>query len=276
MIGAKTQEFYFNILKKLNIKKGDLIYLSSGLYRLMWVCKKKGEQFDANLFLETLHEIVSNEGTILIPTYNFDFSNKGYYDIRKTKSNVGYLGNVALERDDYTRTRHPMHSFAVWGSRREEICSLDNRNSFSDDSPFAYLLNNNGKEIGIGVDYKEGFTFVHYVEVQAKVPYRLNKQFIGTYVDINGVQSIETYDYAARDSRVKLKLKLDGLTALLESNGAGRRYMIDGINCYEINFSDCYQVLFEDMKNNKCANIFDFSLDREYIFSNKFKPNGKN
>ena len=198
---------YLNIVDYLDIEKGDVIYLSSGLLKMMWLCRNTNENFDADALLNRIQEKLGAEGTLLIPTYNFDFSNKGYYDIRHSQSVVGYLGNVALARKDFQRTRHPIHSFAVWGKEKELLCNLNNKDSFGEDSPFAYLLKHGGKEIGIGVDYTEGFTFLHYVEVKAKIPYRFYKTFQGIYVDNDGREKEYECIYPARDLSVQCTLK---------------------------------------------------------------------
>ena len=277
-IGRKKVKFeysdctsYLDIVDYLEIEKGDLIYLSSGLLKIMWLCNKKSEQFDANHLLDKLQQKVGGEGTILIPTYNFDFSNKGYYDIKNSKSTVGYLGNIALERSDFKRTKHPIHSFAVWGKDQKRICQLDNSNSFGDDSPFAYLLEHCGKEIGLGVSYMEGFTFIHYVEVKAGVPFRFNKTFSGIYVDEFGKATERIYDYPARDRTIDISISLEGLTKILESNNAGKRFLIGDVECYSLDFSKCYPNILKAMKENKCKDVFDFSIDRDYLFSKDFQ-----
>ena len=47
--------------------------------------------------------------------------------------------------------------------------------SFSMNSPFGYLISNNGKNIFIDIDYKDSFTFVHLAEQHAGVKYRYKK-----------------------------------------------------------------------------------------------------
>lgn len=263
--------FYLDMINQLPIDKGDTIYLSSSLVKIMWLCKKRSEEFDGNKFLDKVQEAVGNEGTILIPTYNFDFGNCGYYDIVNSKSKVGYLGNIALERSDFKRTKHPMHSFAIWGKKKDLLCDLENSNSFGADSPFAYLLNDGGKEIGIGVGYDQGFTFLHYIETQAKVPYRFSKKLTGTYVTQNGESENREYDYPARDRTIQCVIRLNDLTELLEKNGAAKRMMIYDINCFVLDYAQCYQPLFYDMTQNKCRKIFDFSIDRDVLFSDYYR-----
>ena len=101
------------IAQSFGVTKGDFIYLSSDIMALAFITKKNEGIFDANKIIDCFIDEITEEGTLVIPTFNFDFSNIGFYDIKKTKCTTGALGNVALERPDFKRTRNPMHSFAV-------------------------------------------------------------------------------------------------------------------------------------------------------------------
>lgn len=68
-----------------------------------------------------------------------------------------------------------MHSFEVWGKDQDYLVTLDNRNSFGSDSPFAYCISHHVKQIILGTDYVHAMTFVHYAEVSCNVPYRFAK-----------------------------------------------------------------------------------------------------
>ena len=104
---------YENIVSQFELQKGDSIWLSSELIKLVLTLKKKQIKFDGNELIYAFQKAVGVEGTILIPTFSFEFSNKQHYDILNTKGTTGALGNLALKRNDFKRTRHPMHSFMV-------------------------------------------------------------------------------------------------------------------------------------------------------------------
>ena len=64
----------------LEIERGDRIWLSSEIIKLILLCKKEGEVFDASMLLDCFQSAVGEEGTLLLPTFNFEFSNSGRYD----------------------------------------------------------------------------------------------------------------------------------------------------------------------------------------------------
>lgn len=173
--------------EKMNIKKGDIIFLVTDITKLMIYFKKKNIIFNINIFLDILIRKIGKTGTLALPTYNWDFCKGKDFDYYKTKSMTGSLGKLALQRKDFLRTNHPIYSFAVTGQRKEEIFKLKHSSCFGEDSPFAFFYKKNAKYFSIGVDYKSlGFTPVHYVEEKVGVNYRYFKFFSGNFIDKKG------------------------------------------------------------------------------------------
>lgn len=257
---------YGEIAKALGVMAGDKIWLSSELLQYALLYKKNNTKFDPNELINAFQAAVGEEGTILIPTFSFDFSSKGFYDVKKTKGIVGVLGNAALKRDDFVRTTHPMHSFAVWGKDSEMLANMGNKHSFGMDSPFGYCLGNHVKQIILGTDYVHALTFVHYAEAVCNVPYRFAKSFTGTYVDVNGEESVRTYDYAARKLEVGTTEIFNNIGLELEKQSVSKKIMIEGIENYVIDLAKSFPIICDDIVNNKCKNIYDFSIPRETLF----------
>ena len=229
---------YMSFVEQLNIKQGDKIMLSSELIKLVLLYKKSGIKFDGSILLDTFQEAVGVDGTILIPTFSFDFNNKGIYDVVNTKGTTGVLGNIALQRGDFVRTQHPMHSFAVWGKDKDTLVGMTNRNSFGTDSPF----------------------------VVCNVPYRFSKSFTGKYIDAKGQVEERIYDYAARKLEIEPKEVFNKMGSILEKKGVSKVILIDGIKCYDIDLASSFPIICEDIINNQCRNIYDFNIERERIF----------
>lgn len=257
---------YENIVSQFDLKKGDSIWLSSELIKLVLSLKKKQIKFDGNELINAFQNAVGEEGTILIPTFSFDFSNKKHYDILSTKGNTGALGNLALQRKDFKRTRHPMHSFVVWGKDKELLTSMDNKNSFGSDSPFGYCIGNHVKQVVLGTDYIHAVTFIHYAEASCSVPYRFIKSFTGEYVTETGETEIRTYDYPARKLEIQPEEVFNKMGKVLEAEGASRRIDIDGLECYLVDLATSYPIICKDIIENKCRNIYDFNIPRDEIF----------
>ena len=257
---------YKELVEQLYVKRGDCIWLSSELIKLVLQFKKAGIKFDGNELINAFQEEVGSEGTIIIPVFSFEFSNKGYYDLTKTKGTTGALGNIALMREDFKRTQHPMHSFMVWGRDREELASMKNRNSFGNDSPFGYCVGKHVKQIILGTDYVHAMTFIHYAEVVCNVPYRFAKSFRGLYVDEYGHEEEREYDYAARKLEIEPEERFNRMGEILENKGVSQKLLVDGLECYNIDLASSFPIICEDIIHNKCRNIYDFNIDRDIVF----------
>lgn len=259
-------QIFEELIESLEIERGDRIWLSSEVVRLALLCKKVGAEFDASALLDCFQAAVGEEGTLLLPTFSFVFSNTGKYDYTRTKGVTGVLGNIALQRNDFVRTKHPMHSFAVWGKDQEKLCMMENKHSFGTDSPFAYCKENNVKQIMLGTDYVHAMTFVHYAETMCAVPYRFPKSFTGKYVTSDGTEEERTYDYAARRLDVGTTEQFNRIGEILEKQGFAQMKDYCGVVSRVVLLGDSYDLICEDILHNQCRNIYDFEVSREKLF----------
>ena len=62
-----------SLLNKFKINKGDKILLSADILRLLLKSKKNEINFDPNNLIDILKEKIGKNGTLLIPTFNWDF-----------------------------------------------------------------------------------------------------------------------------------------------------------------------------------------------------------
>lgn len=254
----------------LEIGQGDKIWLSSEIVNLVFLCRRAGVEFDASELLDCFQKAVGEKGTLLLPTFCFSFSDTGKYDYVHSKGNTGALGNVALRRNDFCRTKHPMHSFAVWGGDQEELCAMENKHSFGADSPFAYCKEKNIKQIMLGTDYVHSMTFIHYAETMCAVPYRFEKSFTGIYVTRDGREEERIYDYAARRLDVGATEEFNRMGTILEEHGVAQVKDYCGFVSRIVRLGDSYDLICEDILCNQCRNIYDFSIPREKLF-NRFE-----
>ena len=164
-----------NLFSELEIINEDKILVSSNILPILIKNKKKSLKKIANDIIDELLEKVGKNGNIIIPTYNWDFCKGKKFDHHNTLSSSGALGNIALKRDDFLRSKNPIYSFAVAGRNKIEISELNHISSFGLDSPFGYLIKNNGKNLFINLDYKLGFTYCHVAEETVGVSYRYQK-----------------------------------------------------------------------------------------------------
>lgn len=150
--------------------------------------------FSVSDLLESFVRAVGEEGTLLLPLFNFDFCHGKTFDRANTPSMMGSLTECARRDTRFLRTRHPVYSFAVTGSKSEHFAALDNRSALADDGPFGLLRRLDGKIAVLDLDDQNSMTIYHHIEEVNAVDYRYHKSFTGRYIDYNGVASTKTYE----------------------------------------------------------------------------------
>ncbi len=249
---------YIKVVDYFGIKKGDVVFVSSDLKQLFFQETMVHDTFpDINLFIDTILEKIGPEGTLLVPTYNWDFCKGITFDWKKTKGKTGSLGNACLKRGDFKRTKHPIYSCVVCGKDQDYLCSLDYQSSFGDDSIFGYLDRNHARQIVIDVSLTDCFTYIHYIE--EKVPgieYRFKKDFTAGYIDAEGKLDTRTYSMLVRYLDKEVVTDFTGIEEIFVETGLEHAYLINGISYYIIDdLHSLVTPVLEDIKDNKSRGI---------------------
>ena len=239
----------------LKIEKGDVVLLTSDITDLFLQCQNNSEILDVNILLDHFKEAVGEEGTLLIPTYNWGFCQGKPFDYKKTPSKTGAIGNAALRRKDFIRTKHPIYSFAVWGKDADKLVAMDNIESFGADSPFAYLEQVNAKNVFIGASLRNSFTYIHYIEQKLGAKYRYSKMFKSHYIDQNKVDTIKEYAMYVRDLDLGVVCAPDPFVDTLYANHIVQHGLINGVPFEVIRFSDVTPFIQDDILHNNSKNL---------------------
>jgi len=164
-------------LEALGIRKGDTILVHSDISVFGKLASYNRSYLFSSL-TSVLKDAVTEEGTILMPTFSYSFCENKIFDPDKTRSKVGALTEYFRIQPDVSRTKHPIFSFAIWGKDMESYLSIS-KDSFDQESVFGILHKNHGKILFLGAPF-QSCTFIHYIEQMHGVPYRFIKKFSGT------------------------------------------------------------------------------------------------
>lgn len=253
------------LIRQIGVKQGDTLYVMNDIVHLMIDAKHKmnirtAEDRDTflNRIVDTLQEAVGEEGTLLFPVFNWDFCKGVPFDIRNTKGKTGVFGDwIRQNRKDFSRTKHPMFSFMVWGKNSEIITSLSNIDSWGEDSPFEWFYQNYVKGLAFGVDMGKGYTFEHYIEEKIHVPYRYMKDFRADYIDANGEKTNRVYKMFVRDLDVDL-VELDTPDEFFIKNCNMKVAELDSLKLSLVTLKDTFEPLRQDFLYNNAANTYKF------------------
>lgn len=241
------ERFYEALLEKAQVKRGDIIDVASDLLSVMLRFRERREAFDANRLLDALKEAVGEEGTVLIRTFNWDFCRGVPFHYKKTPSRVGSLGNTALKRPDFKRTRHALYSWCVWGREQEFLTEIDPVDSFGDDSIFAFLEDHHANLIRIGDIKSSSITNFHRAEQQAGLPVRFIKSFTGMYTGSDDVCREKTYSMFVRKLEYTIRECKEATDEIMLRRGVMLRYCHEGVLIDRIDLKAGGEVLYQDI-----------------------------
>ena len=249
--------------KALGIKTNDKVLLCFSSLKIFYLLKNKNylkddyfNQLLNNVFqnaIDNLLELIGKNGTILVPTYNWDFCKGKTYDLYKTPSSVGSIGNYVLSRGDFRRTRNPIYSFAVIGKDQNKVCKLSPKSCFGLNSPFEYLIKNKAKNLFVGFDdYREAFHFPYVAEEKAGVDYRYIKTFSAKYKIKDKTYNNFKTMMNVRKIDLNLKTKVDNsLKTILKKNKAYKEKLINTIPFSLVDINKAFHIMVKDIKKEK-------------------------
>jgi aminoglycoside 3-N-acetyltransferase len=205
--------------KESGIESGDTVLVHSSLSKFIKNYSTKGINITPDEMLEVLIKCAGEKGTLIFPTYNFEFTKGKAFDIRNSRSETGALSEAARKRKGSVRTGHPLFSFAVIGHQKDLFANLDNFSAFGKDSPFAKLLELDGKIAALDVAGEYCMTFYHHVEEMENAPNRFHKIFRGNYIDRDGNESIREFNVYSRKTDEGVETDVKPMEEYLWSKG---------------------------------------------------------
>ena len=158
----KSTSKLISLFKRLNLKKNDNIIFHSNISGLYQYEKKININI-CKLFLKTILNYIGKEGTLLIPTYNYNFTKGKTYERNKTDCQVGLLGNILLKKFYKSRTYDPVFSHLVFGKLKKDLFNCDYKESFGDRSIFSKIIQKKFKIVCFCCSVNN-ITFIHYIE----------------------------------------------------------------------------------------------------------------
>jgi aminoglycoside 3-N-acetyltransferase len=218
---------------------------------------KKGVAFDVNKFIDSFLSCLS-QGTLVIPTFTDHLFDGMTFDRSKSKPNIGSLAVAAYKRDDALRTSDPFHSVAVWGKHAALFDSITDHHTFGKGSAFGLLHQLKAKMLMIDVSFDKSFTFVHYCEEQAQVPWRKQVKHRLEIVDKHGQEQWDYFWFYSRRAGYINTFK--PLETIFAEENISRTYEFNNIPIKIIDLYTAYDRILLDINENKGRNLHQFSF----------------
>ena len=242
---------YADFFDGCGIKKGDIVDVAADIRSLMLTARKEHWIFDGQHLIDALKDLVGHEGTLMLRVFNWDFCHGEGFDMRTSPSRVGSLGNFALKRDDFIRTKHPLYSWMVWGKYAQELAAMNNKAAFGKKSPWEFVYDNDGLLLNFGRTEVTGFTYAHYIEEGENMPYRFSKNFKGEYTDASGNKTVREYSMYVRylDYDIYTDLYPEVLEELYQKGAVTKKTFRD-LPLWSVKLREAIDYVRDDLKHN--------------------------
>ena len=170
--GIYTESDFERTLAKFNLK-GRNLYLCSSLLSLGRPTNLKVP----GRIIEILLDILGKEGTLTIPAYTFSAYSNEIFDVEKSRSITGVLGETARLMPGFTRTVHPVYSHAVKGKHAEFLDGQDFTTCFGENSYFDLFCSIPDSYVMVLGSSLSALAFYHYYDQLFNAPGRFVKKF---------------------------------------------------------------------------------------------------
>ena len=186
---------FIKTMYRVGLKEGDTVLVHSDVLTFGKPVFKNLDIFFQCL-VDLFFEVLTGDGTLIMPTFNYDFPKIKKFNIANTTSVTGALTNYFRKLKGVKRTYDPIHSHAIHGRMQNEYLNIGNE-TFGRDSVYGKLHSDNAKIMTFGTSFNNN-NFFHYIETQKKVHYRYSKTFNGEIIEGSKILNI-SFEYFVRD-----------------------------------------------------------------------------
>ena len=255
--------------KRLGLKKNDIIYLSVNIGELFkdylsdkLIKNKSIKEIRKNVSMIVFNElkkIIGNEGTIIVPTFSFNFMKIKTFNPKLTKSDLGYFSNFFLKHKKVIRSLHPTNSVSACGKYANYICRNNGKFPFGINSPYGKMQNLNLKFVNLGCKFYTTSTYVHHLEHLNGFHIRYNKLVRGKIL-IKKKYLQDYYFINVRFLKIKKEEPINFYKILKRENKV--KELQDNFFISVIEIKDINKVALEILKSNP------FIFENKNIFIN--------
>ena len=199
----------------LGMEAGDTIFVHSAYSSLGRA--PGGVEGGPQTVIDAILEILGSSGTLIMPTFNYDFLKGVPWDIRSSPSQMGAMTELVRLDPRARRMFHPIYSMAAIGRHADEVAAHRSLDCFGETTVFKKFRDWDAKILIIGLAYSKSITFLHHCEQAAEVDYRFLKEFKGTAIDYQGKPHEDGYTMFVRDVDRGVVLDFEPIGALLDS-----------------------------------------------------------
>lgn len=186
--GNVTSSSFRHALRAARADEADVLYVHSGLN-----FGQVPRGLSRNDLLTNVTEAILDLGvkTVCMPTFTFSFCNGSNFDVQSSRSHMGALNEHFRKSTGVIRSADPLMSVAATGEDLDLVSNLGVQSTGKDSNFDKLNSRTNVRFLFLGVHPGDCFTYMHYLEWLAGVPYRYDREFTGEVID-NGKSTTVT------------------------------------------------------------------------------------
>ncbi len=216
-----TRFFISDEFRSLGMTEGDTIFVHSAYSSLSRA--PGGVDGGPQTVIDAILDVIGPDGTLIMPTFNYDFLKGTPWDIRTTPSQMGVLTELVRADPRAKRMFHAIYSMAAIGRHADELAAHQTGDCFGETSIFTKFREWDAKILILGLAYSKSITFLHHCEQMAGVDYRFLKEFKGTAIDAQGKPHDVACTMFVRDVERGVVLDFEPIGALLDSQVVNKK-----------------------------------------------------
>ena len=167
-------------IRHVGVKRGDVVFSHSNIGFFGFPEEGRTPEDMFCTVLGAFTDVLTDEGTLVVPTFTYSFCKGEPFDPDSTPSTCGIFSEMVRKHPEAHRSNDPIFSVAALGRLAEQLTSDVPAECFGSGSFWERFIENNGIVCNLNLD--SGSTLVHYIEQCLSVPYRYKKLFTGEFV----------------------------------------------------------------------------------------------
>src|SRR5574342_1435289 len=116
-----TKQFLMDEFRLLGMSWGDTVFVHSAYSSLGRA--PGGVEGGPQTVIDAILEVIGPGGTLIMPTFNYDFLKGVVWDIRTSPSQMGILTELVRQDPRARRMFHPIYSMAAIGKYAGELAA---------------------------------------------------------------------------------------------------------------------------------------------------------
>lgn len=231
-------------LEKLDIAPNSCVFVASNISKFGKIRLSKA------LKLRALHSAIEyyigKKGSVFVPTATMNLCNSNrVFDRGATPSfEMGAFSEYVRLLKGSVRSMHPFWSVSGIGPAAERLWRVS-RHAYGVGSPWSILLEEDARQLNLGIHPSKAVTLIHHVETVIGVPYRYTKEFFHP-VNRNGSVALENFYqlvfYRGCDAEKKFELNEHFFSKLERDGHLFKAKNFCGTDFYAFQMSQFYKV----------------------------------